>query len=52
MPISDADGFKALVCLLVVRHHTSQGFNPETSVAWVQYVHFFGMRGEVGVSLF
>jgi peptidoglycan/LPS O-acetylase OafA/YrhL len=52
MRISGADGLRALACLLVVWHHTTQRFNPETSAAWIQSIHFFGMRGEVGVSLF
>ncbi len=50
--IPGADGLRALACLLVVGHHTTQRFNPETSAAWIQNIHFFGMRGEVGVSLF
>jgi peptidoglycan/LPS O-acetylase OafA/YrhL len=52
MRISGADGLRALACLLVVWHHTTQRFNPKNSAAWVQDIHFFGMRGEVGVSLF
>ena len=52
MRISGADGLRALACLLVVWHHTTQRFNPEKSAAWIQGIHFFGMRGEVGVSLF
>jgi peptidoglycan/LPS O-acetylase OafA/YrhL len=36
----------------VVWHHTTQRFNPEKSATWIQGIHFFGMRGEVGVSLF
>jgi peptidoglycan/LPS O-acetylase OafA/YrhL len=50
--ISGADGLRALACLLVVWHHTAQRFNPETSPAWIQSIHYLGMRGEVGVSLF
>jgi peptidoglycan/LPS O-acetylase OafA/YrhL len=50
--IPGADGIRALACLLVVWHHTTQRFNPETSASWIQSIHFFGMRGEVGVSLF
>jgi peptidoglycan/LPS O-acetylase OafA/YrhL len=50
--IPGADGLRALACLLVVWHHTTQRFNPENSAEWIQSVHFFGMRGEVGVSLF
>lgn len=52
MRIPGADGLRALACLLVVWHHTTQRFNPETSPEWIQQIHFFGMRGEVGVSLF
>ena len=52
MRISGADGLRALACLLVVWHHTAQRFNPETSPVWIQSIHFLGMRGEVGVSLF
>jgi peptidoglycan/LPS O-acetylase OafA/YrhL len=50
--IPGADGLRALACLLVVWHHTTQRFNPENSATWIQNIHFFGMRGEVGVSLF
>lgn len=50
--VSGADGLRALACLLVVWHHTTQRFNPEKSATWIQGIHFFGMRGEVGVSLF
>ena len=50
--IPGADGIRAVACLLVVWHHTTQRFNPETSASWIQGIHFFGMRGEVGVSLF
>lgn len=50
--VSGADGLRAVACLLVVWHHTTQRFNPETAPAWIQSIHFFGMRGEVGVSLF
>ena len=52
MRISGADGLRALACLLVVWHHTTQRFNPEKSATWIQGIHFFGMRAEVGVSLF
>ena len=52
MRISGADGLRALACLLVVWHHTTQRFNPEKSADWIQGIHFFGMRAEVGVSLF
>jgi peptidoglycan/LPS O-acetylase OafA/YrhL len=50
--IPGADGLRAIACLLVVWHHTTQRFDPENSQAWIQSLHFFGMRGEVGVSLF
>ena len=50
--IPGADGLRAVACLLVVWHHTTQRFNPENSASWIQNIHFFGMRGEVGVSLF
>ena len=50
--IPGADGMRALACLLVVWHHTTQRFNPEDSSAWIRGIHFLGMRGEVGVSLF
>ena len=50
--IPGADGLRAIACLLVVWHHTTQRFNPETAAGWIQNIHFFGMRGEVGVSLF
>ena len=52
MRISGADGLRALACLLVIWHHTTQRFNPEKSATWIQGIHFFGMRAEVGVSLF
>lgn len=50
--IPGADGLRALACLVVVLHHTSQRLNPTNSPDWLQAIHFFGMRGEVGVSLF
>lgn len=50
--IPGADGLRALACLMVVLHHTSQRLNPTSSPDWLQVIHFFGMRGEVGVSLF
>lgn len=52
MRIPGADGLRALACLLVVWHHTTQRFNPKSAPEWIQQIHFFGMRGEVGVSLF
>ena len=50
--IPGADGLRAIACLLVVWHHTTQRFNPESGASWIQSIHYFGMRGEVGVSLF
>ena len=50
--IPGADGLRAIACLLVVWHHTTQRLNPESLQDWQQFMHFFGMRGEVGVSLF
>lgn len=50
--IPGADGLRAIACLLVVWHHTTQRFNPENAASWIQTIHFLGMRGEVGVSLF
>jgi peptidoglycan/LPS O-acetylase OafA/YrhL len=50
--IPGADGLRALACLLVVWHHTTQRFNPENSSDLIKGIHFLGMRGEVGVSLF
>jgi peptidoglycan/LPS O-acetylase OafA/YrhL len=50
--IPGADGLRALACLMVVLHHTSQRLNPTNSPDWLQMIHFFGIRGEVGVSLF
>jgi peptidoglycan/LPS O-acetylase OafA/YrhL len=50
--IPGADGLRAIACLLVVWHHTTQRFNPEAAADWIQSIHFFGMRAEVGVSLF
>lgn len=47
-----ADGLRAIACLLVVWHHTAQKLNPEGASPVVQALHFLGMRGEVGVSLF
>ena len=50
--IPGADGLRTIGCLLVVWHHTTQRFNPEQAPSWLQNIHFFGMRAEVGVSLF
>ena len=50
--IAGADGLRAIACLLVVWHHTAQKLNPEGQSPIVSALHFLGMRGEVGVSLF
>lgn len=50
--IAGADGLRAIACLLVVWHHTAQKLNPEGLSPIVGALHFLGMRGEVGVSLF
>jgi peptidoglycan/LPS O-acetylase OafA/YrhL len=50
--VPGADGLRAIACLLVVWHHTTQKLNPEGVSPLVGVLHFFGMRGEVGVSLF
>ena len=50
--IPGADGLRAIACLLVVWHHTAQKLNPEGLSPFVGVLHFLGMRGEVGVSLF
>lgn len=50
--IPGADGLRAIACLLVVWHHTAQKLNPEGLSPLVGTLHFLGMRGEVGVSLF
>ena len=50
--IPGADGLRAIACLLVVWHHTAQKLNPEGQSPLVGALHFLGMRGEVGVSLF
>ena len=50
--IAGADGLRAIACLLVVWHHTAQKLNPEGQSPVVSALHFLGMRGEVGVSLF
>lgn len=47
-----ADGLRAIACFLVVWHHLSQRLNPDQSPFILQKIHFAGMRGEVGVSLF
>lgn len=50
--IAGADGLRAVACLLVLWHHTAQKLNPEGASLIFQGLHFLGMRGEVGVSLF
>jgi peptidoglycan/LPS O-acetylase OafA/YrhL len=50
--VAGADGLRAIACLLVVWHHTAQKLNPEGAAPIVSVLHFLGMRGEVGVSLF
>jgi peptidoglycan/LPS O-acetylase OafA/YrhL len=50
--IPGADGLRAIACLLVVWHHTAQKLNPENASPLIGALHFLGMRGEVGVSLF
>lgn len=47
-----ADGLRTIACLLVLWHHISQRLNPDQSPRWLQIIHYAGMRGEVGVSLF
>ena len=47
-----ADGLRAIACLLVVWHHTTQKLNPEGLSPVMAFLHFLGMRGEVGVSIF
>ena len=50
--INGADGFRAIACLLVLYHHLTQKMNPDSAPDWFAPIHHFGMRGEVGVSLF
>jgi len=50
--VPGADGLRAIACLLVVWHHTAQKMNPDALSPLVAVLHFLGMRGEVGVSLF
>jgi len=50
--INGADGFRAIACLLVLYHHLTQKMNPDSAPSWFKPIHHFGMRGEVGVSLF
>ena len=50
--ILGADGLRAIACLLVVWHHTSQKLDPSGTGPLVTALQFLGMRGEVGVSMF
>jgi peptidoglycan/LPS O-acetylase OafA/YrhL len=50
--INGADGFRAIACLLVLYHHLTQKMNFDSAPNWFKPIHHFGMRGEVGVSLF
>jgi len=50
--IPGADGLRAIACLLVVWHHAAQKLNPEGLSPLVGALHYLGMRGEVGVSMF
>jgi peptidoglycan/LPS O-acetylase OafA/YrhL len=50
--IRGADGFRAIACLLVIYHHVIQRLNPIDSPDWFRAIHYMGMRGEVGVSIF
>lgn len=50
--IKGADGFRAMACILVIYHHVSQRLDPGASPRWLQILHYIGMRGEVGVSVF
>lgn len=50
--INGADGLRAIACLLVLFHHLTQKMNPDSAPEWFRPFHYFGMRGEVGVSLF
>jgi peptidoglycan/LPS O-acetylase OafA/YrhL len=50
--IKGADGLRAIACLLVLYHHLTQKMNPDSAPEWFKPIHHFGMRGEVGVSLF
>jgi peptidoglycan/LPS O-acetylase OafA/YrhL len=50
--IKGADGLRAIACLLVLYHHLTQKMNPDSTPGWFKPIHHFGMRGEVGVSLF
>ena len=50
--IRGADGLRAIACLLVVGHHLTQRLNGHNYAGLLGKLHYAGMRGEVGVSLF
>lgn len=50
--IRGADGLRAIACLLVVWHHLTQRLNGHNYSGILGHIHYAGMRGEVGVSLF
>jgi peptidoglycan/LPS O-acetylase OafA/YrhL len=50
--IRGADGLRAFACCAVVLHHLFQRLNPEKLSQPLSTMHFIGMRGEVGVSIF
>jgi hypothetical protein len=50
--IKGADGFRSVACILVLYHHVFQRLNPAISPRWIEILHYMGMRGEIGVSVF
>jgi len=50
--IRGADGLRAFACCAVVFHHLIQRLNPENLSQPLAAIHYIGMRGEVGVSIF
>ena len=50
--VRGADGLRAIACLLVVWHHLTQRLNGHNYHGLLANIHYAGMRGEVGVSLF
>jgi len=38
--------------MLVIYHHVFQRLDPAISPRWIEILHYMGMRGEVGVSVF